>query len=162
MIPLIVSNTGPLIALAGIGEVKLLAGLALRVCVAEAVRDEILAGAGKAGAETFLQNPWLEILPNPPLHNDPWLALELDKGEAATIALARQLSATAVVIDERKGRRVATMIYQMTVIGTGGILLKAKFEGLILRVEPYLSAIRANGYYIGHNLFSGILHAAGE
>lgn len=53
---------------------------------------------------------------------DPLLASLLDRGEAATIALALQESAALVLMDEVKGRRVARDVYGLAVIGTGRIM----------------------------------------
>lgn len=36
-----------------------------------------------------------------------------------------------VLIDERKGRRIAEQIYRLPLIGTAGILLRAKLQGFL-------------------------------
>src|SRR5690349_9059230 len=56
-------------------------------------------------------------------------SLALDAGESAVLALARQLGYTAVV-DDRKARHVALSL-GIPVIGTVGIVLRAKAEGHI-------------------------------
>lgn len=57
------------------------------------------------------------------------LLATLDAGEASVIQLAQEHEMPLVLIDERKGRKVARAIYNLRVIGTVGILLKAKEQG---------------------------------
>ena len=105
--------------------------------------------------------PWLEKqgLSAPP---DPLLRSELGEGEAQTIALALQTKAERVLIDERKGRRVASLIYALKVTGTGGVLLAAKAAGLVREIRPLMLQMRANGYFLSTRLVDGICQAAGE
>jgi uncharacterized protein len=93
---------------------------------------------------------------------DPVLQSELGKGEAEVIALAREVRSERVLIDERKGRRIATMVYGLKVTGTGGILLAAKQAGLVPTVGPLLAAMKQNGYFLGEGLVAAIRQAAGE
>ena len=77
--------------------------------------------AGKPAARLFVAHPWIQVEPDPPMP-DTWLASVLDAGEAATIALALRENPRFVLIDERKGRRIADHIYRLPLIGTAGIL----------------------------------------
>ena len=157
----IVCNTGPLIALAGIKQLSLMHDLYPRVRVAEAVFRE-LRGSKRFDSEAkAFELQWLEagaLLAAP----DPLLRSELGDGEAATIALALQTNANRVLIDERKGRRIASLVYGLKVIGTGGILFAAKRKGLVKQIRPLMQHMRANGYFLSIRLVEGICHAAGE
>lgn len=88
--------------------------------------------------------------------------MELDAGEAEVITLARQLSPSTAVIDERRGRRIAQQVYGLTVKGTAGILVEAKRRGLIADVRPSLLALRAAGYFIAESVIFAACLAAGE
>jgi len=88
--------------------------------------------------------------------------MELDAGEAEVITLARQLSPSTAVIDERRGRRIAQQVYGLTVKGTAGILVEAKQRGLIADVRPSLLALRAAGYFIAESVVLAACRAAGE
>jgi predicted nucleic acid-binding protein len=57
------------------------------------------------------------------------IRLALHKGEAEAITLYKEKSADFLLIDEKKGRKVAEY-YDVKIIGTIGLLLKAKQEGL--------------------------------
>jgi predicted nucleic acid-binding protein len=100
---LLVTNTGPLIALASIDRLDILRTLFTSVHIPQAVYDEIVEGGEtRAGLEAYRQADWIAVEPAVPL--DPLLGSVLDQGEAAVIALARSLGADTVLIDERKAR----------------------------------------------------------
>lgn len=115
--PSIVTNTGPLIALAGVGQLVLLDAL-FHVIVPEAVASEFAvgkAGLGSDEARRELQS-FAEFAG--PAIVDPLLAVELDSGEASVIQTARNLGINLVLMDERKGRRLARRVYGLQTIGT--------------------------------------------
>ncbi|HMQ32078.1 MAG TPA: DUF3368 domain-containing protein [Chloroflexaceae bacterium] len=89
------------------------------------------------------------------------LAAILDAGEAATIALAQQLKPRLVLLDERRGRRIARE-RGLPIIGTGAVLVEAKRQGLLPAVAPVLDAMVAQGRYISERLRLTLLEAAGE
>ena len=62
---------------------------------------------------------------------------ELDIGEAEAIALAVEIQADQVLIDERRGRLVASRL-NLRYTGILGILVEAKSQGLIAEVKPLL------------------------
>ena len=157
----VVSNTGPLIALAKIRRLDLLSSIYSEVIVPRAVMRELTKGSD------WLQIPPLETRPSfrvadwriPP---DPLLTAQLDEGEAAVIRIAMEIGDAEVLIDEKKARRIAAAVYQLKVLGTGGLLLRAKEKKLVVAIKPLLQEIRTNGYYISDRLQNGILRAAGE
>ena len=158
----IVSNTGPLIALCGIERVDLLWRLFDRVLVPTAVYNEMLAG--EMGKAVFLQacSPDRLTVMEPEPQADPLLTSMLDEGEAAVIRLARAQSIERVLIDERKGRKVARGIYGLQPWGTARILLEAKAAGMLATVQPELERMRGNGYRIHDNIVRTVLELAGE
>lgn len=158
----IVCNAGPLIALAGIGQVGLLQNLFGEVFVSGKVRDEVEAGGTTgAGASLFSTAPWIRVIRLVDLP-DPLLETILDRGEAETITLAQQTSAALVLMDERKGRKIARDIYGYAVIGTGRLLTEAKQAGLIPMVGPLIDQMRGNGYWLSDKIVAEILRQAGE
>ncbi|MCX6875709.1 MAG: DUF3368 domain-containing protein [Verrucomicrobia bacterium] len=141
---------------------ELLRDLFGSVLVAEEVKAEVEAGGGAAaGADMFSTTPWLQV--KSLSHQvDPWLTSMLDQGEAATISLANQVSASLVLMDERKGRNIARKVYGIAVIGTGRLLVEAKRAALIRNVRPALEQMRASGYWLADNIVAEILRQAGE
>jgi predicted nucleic acid-binding protein len=93
---------------------------------------------------------------------DPLLLSELGSGEAEVIALAVARGIERVIIDERKGRRIASLVYGLKVIGTGGVLLKGKRVHLLKAVRPLMEQMRANGYYLSDRLVEQVARECGE
>jgi predicted nucleic acid-binding protein len=86
---------------------------------------------------------------------------ELDRGEAETIVLARELNADWVLMDEKKGRRKVTEL-GLDKIGTLGILLKAKQVGLLPQIRPDVERLRAQGFSISQRVVDAVLRQANE
>jgi predicted nucleic acid-binding protein len=88
-------------------------------------------------------------------------AARLGPGEREAIALALEVSAGEVILDDLAARRLATSL-GLTPIGTLGLLLRAKRHNLIPHVRPLMEALQAQEFHISERLFTGILTAAGE
>ncbi len=153
----VVSNTTPLIVLAGIGQLTLLPSLYQTVWIPTSVHAEFQAGAADTDPD-LAQLPWLVIHAAP--QQGPRLP-QLDQGEADTIRLALSVQARAVLLDERLGRRAAQEL-GLPVVGTLAVLLRAKQHGLIEALEPLLDEMITQGRHISTALRQQVLEAAGE
>ena len=71
----------------------------------------------------------------------------LDKGESEVIALAIEKNAEGVVIDEKKGRKVAKRM-DLKVIGTLGLLALANAKGIIEDMEKVIKEVKDHGFFI--------------
>jgi predicted nucleic acid-binding protein len=89
----------------------------------------------------------------------------LDPGESMVLALAltrqREGDDVEVVLDERKGRNAAKAL-GLGLVGTAGLLLRAKSDGRIAAVTPLLDELEKQGMYLDEGLRSAILHLADE
>jgi predicted nucleic acid-binding protein len=88
------------------------------------------------------------------------LALVLGPGEAEAIALAAELKCR-VVLDDHQTRATAARL-QVEVIGTVGILLRAKLSGVVSEVAPLLQALEQAGFRIDTRLRLRALELAEE
>jgi predicted nucleic acid-binding protein len=88
------------------------------------------------------------------------LKMMLDDGEAEAIALASELG-HRIVLDDLQARAAGKNL-GLRVIGTIGILLKAKRAGIILALKPLLDDLELNGFYLGDALKGEALRLAGE
>ena len=160
---IVVCNATPIIALAAVGRLDLLRAVYGEVIIPDAVFHEIaVAGAGEPGASEVAEAGWIkrQTVRNASLVNA--LGLELDLGEAESIALAVETSAGLILLDERLGRHAAARL-GLTVIGTLGVLVAAKDRVLITAVRPLLDALRVQaGFWISDELYSAVLNVAGE
>jgi predicted nucleic acid-binding protein len=107
---IVVSNTTRLIGLATIQRFDLLQHLFGRIYILQAVYDEaVTAGREAGGAKREVSTAgWIETAPVKDQLAVEVLLDELDRGEAETIVLARELNADWVLMDEKKGRRKVT------------------------------------------------------
>ena len=156
----IVVNTSPLLALAACRQLELLRALHSRVVTPEAVITELERGQAKPLALEAERPAWLEVaaLASAP---SPLLTAYLDAGEAAVIALAIEQGIRRVVIDERRARMVARTM-GLAVVGSVGVLLRAKHEGLITELKPSLEAMQSQGIRLSERLLKFALQEAGE
>ncbi len=90
------------------------------------------------------------------------LLSELDSGEAEAIALAVELKADLLLLDERLARRVAAH-HGIKVTGTLGVLVEAKHAGHITAVKPLVDDLTHKARFrMRRDLYQAILKLAGE
>ena len=159
----IVSNASPLINLARIGRLDLLRQLYGEILIPEAVWHEVVVeGAGRPGADEVRTASWLkkQSVANTQLVRA--LRQELDAGEAEAIALALEIQAERVLMDERLGRETARHL-GLRYTGLIGVLIEAKHRGLIDEVGPQLTALRTlAGFRVSDALYVRVLQGEGE
>ena len=160
---IIVSNTSPILNLIVIGQLDLLKQLYKKVIIPEAVFGEISKlSFGLSDAEQLQALTWIEIREVTDRSLVEALLPELDRGEAEAIALAKELKADLLLMDERRGRGVASRL-GLRFVGLLGILVEAKHKGLIKAVKPILdSLVTKAGFWLGNRLYTHILETVGE
>ena len=128
-----VSNSSPLVALARIQRLNLLAKLYQRIPIPAGVHQEVtVAGRGLPGAEEVRRAGWIEVAaPNAPLDSALAQACQtLGAGERGAILLARSLRADLILLDESKARRIARDA-GLPMMGCLGILEAGHRNGLV-------------------------------
>lgn len=154
----VVSNTGPLIALAQIGQFNLLQALFEQVVIPPAVRAEIQDDVSRAALTAA---EWLVVSPPADLLAVQLLLEELDAGESEALILAKEKSAKLLLIDERAAARKARTL-GLSVIGTLGILLLGQKAGYLTTLKPHLEHLQQTGFRMSTSLYTQVLLAAGE
>lgn len=121
----VISNSSPLINFGTLGRLDILRTLYGNLFIPEAVYHEVVVvGQRHPGAAAVREATWIvqEAVTNIPavmfLH-------DLGRGEAEAIILAVEHPGSLVILDDRRGRLVASSL-GLTMIGTLGILLIAK------------------------------------
>ncbi|MGL6340088.1 MAG: DUF3368 domain-containing protein [Waterburya sp.] len=89
------------------------------------------------------------------------LRTQMDEGEAEAIALALELEDVLLILDDKKARRVAQQM-RMKVIGTVGMLLRAKRQGVIAEVKPLLLKLTEADFRISQGIIQEALRLSGE
>jgi predicted nucleic acid-binding protein len=154
----VVINTGPLIALTRIQALEVPGKLDLEFVAPEEVRRELEEGV-QAGYLP-VRPKWLAYYRlQTPL--TPMVTSVLDIGEAAVIQLALEQDIAHVCIDEWKGRRMALAV-GLEVTGVLGLLGKAKREGVISEVKPYIDRAVESGIRYHTELIRQFLAAMDE
>ncbi len=154
----IVTNTSPLLAFAKMRAFEVIGKLPFDFICPTEVETEILVGANQ-GYETEIPE-WLKILPLNSAISAVAIA-SLDIGEAAVIQLAIEQNIEIVCIDELKGRRAASAV-GLKIVGSLGLLGKAKTLGIITEVKPYIEKARSGGIFYDDNLIETFLKSLGE
>ncbi|MDB9535706.1 DUF3368 domain-containing protein [Dolichospermum planctonicum CS-1226] len=159
---IIVSDTTPISELAKVDHLNLLPKLFGKVVIPQGVFDELQVGEHPAAK--LVQNlSWLEVVTvdNQQLVRELQQSFKLDLGESEAIALAEEISASGLLIDERAARKVA-MAQKLPLIGTVGILLLAKRRGLLDSVKDVLDEMQEQGMRISDRLYVHVLTLAQE
>jgi predicted nucleic acid-binding protein len=105
--------------------------------------------------------PWVIIAE--PANQSKQVELEgiLDKGEASAIALALEIKNSLIIIDEKKGRRIAKSL-DLEVIGSLKVLLIAKQKGIIKAIYPLIQELESQNFRFSKVLVEQALIEADE
>jgi hypothetical protein len=162
---LAVRNTSPISNLASIGRLNLLKSQYSAVWVPDAVAKELMAHADPV-ARNLIQSAtrerWIQVGNMEDSRLLRLLLLQLHQGEAEAIALATDLKADIVLIDEQEARQLASRT-GLAVTGVLGILLRAKHAGEISAIKPEIDLLRSKAhFFVSAPLEAKLLTAAGE
>ena len=159
----VVSNTSPISSLATVGRLELLQQIYGLIVIPTAVYNELTAeGAGEVIATAVKTSTWIETRAVTKLTIVASLMDKINEGEAEAIALAIELNAEELLMDERLGRREAIRL-GVSITGVLGVLSIAKGRGIISAVKPAIDELRYRAdFRIGQKLYNEVLEAAGE
>jgi hypothetical protein len=162
---LAVSNTSPLSNLAFIGRLDLLISQLSGLWIPTAVADELKShpdSPARGAIDRAIHDQWVRVASTKDTHLRNMLLQQAHRGEAEAIALAVDLNADILLIDEQEGRRLAEQA-GLRITGTLGVLLRAKRSGHIAAVKPEIQALRTKArFFFTPALESSVLAAAGE
>jgi predicted nucleic acid-binding protein len=155
-----VVNASPIIALAKADRLHLLNDLCRELLVPEAVVAEVLAGPSSDPTRQALQRGWgLAVAPEsiaPGL-----LEWGLGVGETAVLAVALERKPATAVLDDAAARTCAKAL-GIEVVGTLGVVLRAKRKALIPSAADVLKALRMAGFRLDDEVVRSALQGIGE
>lgn len=154
----VVSDSGPLICLGRLDRLSLLPALFADVQVPDQVLRECAARPGNDDAARInaaIANGWLKPCGSPALADGP-----LGRGERAAITRALAIGA-GLLTDDQEARLYAVSLH-LFVVGTLGVLVRAKRAGLLASVAPLIQQLRDGGQWFGNGVVAQALAAVGE
>jgi len=162
-VAIVVSDTSPLRALQVLSLVQLLEDMYREVIIPPQVAAELARPQRRFAAFDLHKWPFIRVERS---QNIGLLAQiqtrQLDPGETEALALALEKSAVLLLIDERLGRRVATEM-GLHPVGTLGILLQAKQQGLVAAIRPLINQLQVQiDFRLSPALTAEVLRIAGE
>lgn len=157
---IIIADSSPLISHALIGKLSLLEQLYQELCVPAAVYEEVVKSDKPCSRalKQFLHGKTKQVKNSMAIDI---LLSDLGAGEAEAIVLAIEQQPAMVLLDDLKARKFAKM-KGLDIIGTLGILLKAKQAGLISELKPFIETLESNEIRISPNIIEFVLQAAQE
>lgn len=157
---LVVSDTTAITNLLKIDLLHLVQKMYREILIPQAVYEEL----GKLPAQQkFIDNTkWIKTRQVKDQSLVKQLKEQLDPGESEAIALALELKADILIMDEYMGRRVA-QDYGVSIIGLLGILIGAKKRGYIKSVKTHMEdLIKNHGFRISESVYNQVLRLARE
>jgi predicted nucleic acid-binding protein len=160
--PVVVSDTSPVRALAHLGLLRVLPSLFGRVLIPPGVVTELATPPAGMILVTAADLPFADVRAPADHVRVAALKAQLDLGEAEALALALEVRADLVLIDEAAARATAASL-GLTYTGALGLLVRAKRAGLIAEVRPLLDSLEHGlRFFIDDPLRQLILQLAGE
>ena len=157
----VISNTSPIFYLHRLRRLDLLQKLYQEIIVPKAVVAELEAGRRQGEDVPAIDNyEWIKIraIRSPQILG---LSTDFGPGETEVLVLALEESDSLVIIDEKLARKIARL-RGLRVTGTAGVLLKAKQEGHILAVKPFIDRLQEIHFHLSDNVRTLILSIAEE
>lgn len=157
----VIVNSTPLIVLCGVGKLDILRELYREIFIPAAVYQEVTAVKDSACTQIMTQKSWIHVERIRSDADRMMYKAKLHAGEVEVMILAQEQEADLVIIDDNAAKKTAKYL-GLTVTGTLGVLIRAKQKGLIERVQPLLSEMKRNGFYISAKVEKMVLEYAGE
>lgn len=145
---IVVADTSPFVVPVAIGHVEILPTLSREVLIPPEVASELASSKRPAEVTAFIATPpsWLQIL----APSSPESIPGLDAGETAAIALAAEVHAGRLIIEEYRGCKAATE-RGLRIVGTVGVLeLAAEME--FIDLEEAFERVKRTDFWISHAL----------
>jgi len=155
-------NASPLILLGKIGQLHLIENLSPFFRIPTAVVTEIGKGPASDPTIGWLASAVFEShvveTPSPPAFLEQW---DLGAGETAVLSLALSDSGSVAILDDLAARTFATT-YDVPILGTLGILIRAKQRGFIDQLATQIPLLESAGANLSQSVIARALKMAGE
>ena len=156
---IVVSDTSNISYLIQLDLLSLLEKLYGEVFIPEAVYQELSAMPTQISIVDQIGRINIQQVQDRTIVED--LLNDLDLGEAESIALALEMKAELLIVDEAKDRKIAREL-GLKITGILGVLIAAKQAKLISSVRDSLKELRILGFYLNPRLEMEVLRLVDE
>jgi len=147
---LVVADTSCLIIFHKINSIDILKDTFKKVLITDKVLDE------------FGDLPkWLEVRNDYDLEAYHKFSKNFGPSESSCIALAQKIENPILLLDDRRAKKVAQEI-GIECVGTLGVLLLAKREGVIEKIKPLIEQIKQTDFRVSDKIIETVVRLAGE
>lgn len=146
---ILIADSSALIALASCNSLSLLDSLFHEVSIPKEVYDEI-AVKGKQFSEelkSYLQNKIVQVDLDEFIISDD----SLDLGELSAMLLYKKVKADLLLVDDKKGRKIAKL-NEIKIIGSLGVLILAKSKNLIPEIKPLIIQMKKSEIHLAEDI----------
>lgn len=155
-----VANASPIIVLAKAGHLELLNLGGRMIIIPDIVAQEITAGPPGDPARKAIENGWGTRSTPQNMYED-LLEWGLGLGETHVLATARENMPSTAILDDAAARACA-ITAGIPTIGTLGVILQAKKQGLIPQAAPIIKDLQNAGLYLDLKIIQLALQHIGE
>jgi uncharacterized protein len=158
----VVSDTSPIRALSHLGRLNLLSTLFEKVYVPTAVVEELEDPTAELPPLKGAYLPFVEIRNPTDQARVKHFLQTLDRGESEALALALEVRAASILVDELAARQEAERV-GLTPVGVLGILIRGKELGEVPLIAPEIDRLQHEiNFFISPQLRRDVLRLANE
>lgn len=155
---IIIADTGALITLIHLGHLALIEKIFGDFYIAKAVWNELNDYDNPEFDFSVLETLKPRVKE---IKSKNHLSVIMDYGESESVILYEELGADFLLIEDNKARQIAESL-NINCIGTLGILIKARQEGLLKELRPMFEKMLNSGRFFSKKLLNDILIKLGE
>jgi predicted nucleic acid-binding protein len=148
---IVIADTSSLMLFHKIGEFELLWKLYNKVIITPEVQAEF---------QEQLPN-WIKIESVLDKKYQEFIETQVDWGEASTIALAKEIENTLLLLDDLKARKLAGKL-NLKFTGTLGVINKARQLGIVHKIKPLIDKLLLTDFRISENIVNELLRLNNE
>lgn len=156
---ILIADSSALIALASCNSLALLDVLFEKVSIPQKVFDEIAFKDKQFSDEfkNYLKDKIVQVDFDEFIISDD----SLDAVELSAMVLYKKVKADLLLVDDKKGRRIARL-NEIKIIGSLGVLLLAKSKNLISEIKPLIIQMKKSDIYLAEDIIDFALRVAKE
>ena len=143
---LVIADAGALISLGHVEHIELIEKVFGDFYIAQAVWEELQKYKNPEFNPLILNKLKGRVMQ---IKTKNHLSMVMDYGESESVILYEELKADYLLIDDNKARIIAESL-DVNCIGSIGLLIKAKHNGLIVELKPIFEGTTANLVGIKH------------